>query len=71
MKNNYINLSHFIIFIYFIIFLLPVIRKPLNININDSLNNLKQGIGYSFKFENVIFRPTKIDIQKKLLNLLG
>ena len=37
-------------------------------NINGSLNILKRGIGFSFKVENEIFRPTKIDIQKKLLN---
>ena len=43
-------------------------KKVLNADINGSLNILKRGMGYSFKFENVFFRPTKIDIQKKLLN---
>ena len=42
--------------------------KALNADINGSLNILKRGIGFSFKVENEIFRPTKIDIQKKLLN---
>ena len=42
--------------------------KALNADINGSLNILKRGIGFSFKVENDIFRPTKIDIQKKLLN---
>lgn len=46
-------------------------NKALNADINGSLNILKRGMGYSFKFEDVFFRPTKIDIQKKLLNLLG
>ena len=46
-------------------------KKALNADINGSLNILKRGMGYSFKFENVFFRPTKIDIQKKLLNLIG
>ena len=46
-------------------------KKALNADINGSLNILKQGIGFTFKVENEIFRPTKIDIQKKLLNLLG
>ena len=45
-------------------------NKALNADINGSLNILKQGMGYSFKFENEIFRPTKIDIQKKLLNFV-
>lgn len=44
-------------------------KKALNADINGSLNILKRGIGFSFKVENEIFRPTKIDIQKKLLNL--
>ena len=43
-------------------------NKALNADINGSLNILKRGIGFSFKVENDIFRPTKIDIQKKLLN---
>ena len=46
-------------------------NKALNADINGSLNILKRGIGFSFKVENDIFRPTKIDIQKKLLNPLG
>ena len=40
--------------------------KALNADINGSLNILKRGIGFSFKVENDIFRPTKIDIEKKL-----
>lgn len=44
--------------------------KALNADINGSLNILKRGIGFSFKVENDIFRPTKIDIQKKLLNFV-
>ena len=43
-------------------------KKVLNADINGSLNILKRGMGFSFKVENEIFRPTKIDIQKKLLN---
>ena len=43
-------------------------KKALNADINGSLNILKRGMGYSFKFEDLFFRPTKIDIQKKLLN---
>ena len=46
-------------------------KKALNADINGSLNILKRGIGFSFKVENDIFRPNKIDIQKKLLNPLG
>ena len=45
--------------------------KALNADINGSLNILKRGMGYSFKFEDVFFRPIKIDIEKKLLNPLG
>ena len=45
-------------------------KKALNADINGSLNILKRGMGYSFKFEDVFFRPTKIDIQKKLLNFV-
>ena len=37
-------------------------NKALNADINGSLNILKRGMGYSFKFEDVFFRPTKIDI---------
>ena len=44
--------------------------KALNADINGSLNILKRGMGYSFKIEDVFFRPTKIDIQKKLLNFV-
>ena len=43
-------------------------KKALNADINGSLNILKRGMGYSFKFEDIFFRPEKIDIQKKLLN---
>ena len=43
-------------------------KKVLNADINGSLNILKRGMGYSFKFEDMFFRPEKIDIQKKLLN---
>ena len=46
-------------------------KTALNADINGSLNILKRGMGYSFKFEDVFFRPTKIDIEKKLLNPLG
>ena len=46
-------------------------KKALNADINGSLNILKRGIGFSFMVKNNIFRPTKIDIQKKLLNPLG
>ena len=46
-------------------------KKALNADINGSLNILKRGMRYSFKFEDVFFRPEKIDIQKKLLNPLG
>ena len=42
--------------------------KALNADINGSLNILKRGMGFSFKVENEIFRPEKIDIEKKLLN---
>ena len=49
---------------------LSEIKKALNADINGSLNILKRGIGFSFKVENEIFRPRKIDIQKKLLNPL-
>ena len=45
--------------------------KALNADINGSLNILKRGIGFSFMVKNNIFRPEKIDIQKKLLNPLG
>ena len=43
-------------------------KKALNADINGSLNILKRGIGFSFMVKNEIFRPTKIDIEKKLLN---
>ena len=43
-------------------------KKALNADINGSLNILKRGIGFSFIVKNNIFRPEKIDIQKKLLN---
>lgn len=46
-------------------------KKALNADINGSLNILKRGIGFSFMVKNNIFRPEKIDIQKKLLNPLG
>ena len=45
--------------------------KSINADINGSLNILKRGIGFSFMVKNNIFRPEKIDIQKKLLNPLG
>ena len=43
-------------------------KKALNADINGSLNILKRGIGFSFMVKNNIFRPEKIDIEKKLLN---
>ena len=43
-------------------------KKALNADINGSLNILKQGMKFSFPFNGKFFRPTKIDIQKKLLN---
>ena len=46
-------------------------KKALNADINGSLNILKRGIGFSFIIKDNIFRPIKIDIQKKLLNPLG
>ena len=45
-------------------------KKALNADINGSLNILKRGMGFSFMVKNNIFRPTKIDIQKKLLNFV-
>ena len=42
--------------------------KALNADINGSLNILKRGMGFSFIVKNDIFRPEKIDIEKKLLN---
>ena len=45
--------------------------KALNADINGSLNILKRGMNFSFHFNEKFFRPTKIDIQKKLLNPLG
>ena len=43
-------------------------KKALNADINGSLNILKRGMNFSFPFNEKFFRPTKIDIQKKLLN---
>ena len=43
-------------------------KKALNADINGSLNILKRGMKFSFPFNEKFFRPTKIDIQKKLLN---
>ena len=43
-------------------------KMALNADINGSLNILKRGIGFSFKVGSEIFRPEKIDIEKKLLN---
>lgn len=43
-------------------------KKVLNADINGSLNILKRGMKFSFPFNEKFFRPTKIDIQKKLLN---
>ena len=43
-------------------------KKALNADINGSLNILKRGMKYGFDFKDCFFRPTKIDIQKKLLN---
>ena len=45
--------------------------KALNADINGSLNILKRGMKFGFDFKDCFFRPTKIDIQKKLLNPLG
>ena len=46
-------------------------KKALNADINGSLNILKRGMKFGFDFKECFFRPTKIDIQKKLLNPLG
>ena len=46
-------------------------KKALNADINGSLNILKRGMKFGFDFKECFFRPTKIDIQKKLLNSLG
>ena len=46
-------------------------KKALNADINGSLNILKRGMKFSFDFKDCFFRPTKIDIEKKLLNPLG
>ena len=46
-------------------------KKALNADINGSLNILKRGMKFGFDFKDCFFRPTKIDIQKKLLNPLG
>ena len=43
-------------------------KKALNADINGSLNILKRGMKFGFDFKECFFRPTKIDIQKKLLN---
>ena len=43
-------------------------KKALNADINGSLNILKRGMKFGFDFKDCFFRPTKIDIQKKLLN---
>lgn len=43
-------------------------KKALNADINGSLNILKRGMKFSFSFNEKFFRPTKIDIEKKLLN---
>ena len=43
-------------------------NKALNADINGSLNILKRGMKFGFDFKKCFFRPTKIDIQKKLLN---
>ena len=42
--------------------------KALNADINGSLNILKRGMKFGFDFKDCFFRPTKIDIEKKLLN---
>ena len=46
-------------------------KKTLNADINGSLNILKRGMKFGFDFKDCFFRPTKIDIEKKLLNPLG
>ena len=46
-------------------------KKALNADINGALNILKRGMKFGFDFKDCFFRPTKIDIQKKLLNPLG
>ena len=43
-------------------------KKALNADINGSLNILKRGMKFGFDFKDCFFRPTKIDIQKNLLN---
>ena len=43
-------------------------KKALNADINGSLNILKRGMKFGFDFKECFFRPTEIDIQKKLLN---
>ena len=45
-------------------------KKALNADINGSLNILKRGMNFSFPFNEKFFKPTKIDIQKKLLNFV-
>ena len=43
-------------------------NKTINADINGSLNILKRGMKFGFDFKECFFRPTKIDIEKKLLN---
>ena len=43
-------------------------NKTLNADINSPLNTLKRGMKFGFDFKDCFFKPTKIDIQKKLLN---
>lgn len=43
-------------------------NKTINADINGSLNIIKRGMKFSFDFKECFFRPTKIDIEKKLLN---
>ena len=46
------------------------VGKALNADINGSLNILKRGMKFGFDFKECFFRPTKIDIEKKLLNFV-
>ena len=43
-------------------------NKAINADINGSLNIIKRGMKFGFDFKECFFRPTKIDIEKKLLN---
>ena len=43
-------------------------NKTINADINGSLNIIKRGMKFGFDFKECFFRPTKIDIEKKLLN---